>query len=245
MRLAAAWAGAVLWVTTNVLRTSGEGAMVKWRRVMVESSWIHSRAALNMGNLSLTLCGSTCMRTNRCRLWCLTQPGRCQLSPIIVSGSYQPSQPDGALLCYTSRSLDFAAQASITSTGDRNEEKAKENLVDGVYNLFSSGTAIAKCGEESCWFLVDLGTERVISEVLLMAHHNEGNRVNRFRDIEVKVGDVALNFSSYTLLGTFEGPAEPSQEVVLRPPSPLTGRYVLILKTSVNQYFQVAHLEIR
>ncbi|MPC54318.1 hypothetical protein E2C01_048227 [Portunus trituberculatus] len=245
MRLAAAWAGAMLLVTTIVLRTSEGGDMVMWRRVMVESSWLSKRIVLSRMNLSLTLCGSTCMRTDRCQLWCLDQPPQCLLSPIIVSGSYRPSQSGGALLCYTSRRLNFAVHASITSTGNVDRERVADNLLDGVYNGLQSQSAFAKVEGEKCWFLVDLSVERVISEVVLIAPHRNSSRISRFRNIIVKVGDVAGNFSSYIHLGSFRGPGYPHQEVVLRPSSPLTGRYVLILKTSLNNDLQIAHLEIR
>ena len=216
--------------------------MVLWRHVLVESSWIEKNATRN---LSVTLCGTLCMKYVRCQLWCHVKPHRCVLTSLIVSGSYQPLVSDEVLVCYTNKRPDYAAGASITSSGTEDSTRTADNLVDGIYNGNRTQTSIAA---KDTWFLVDLGVGRVISEVLLMmAHTQSSGPVERFEYITVKVGDVkeSGNFSSYALLGTFTGPGVSKQVVVLRPPTPLKGRYLSIQKMSGRKILEIAHLEIR
>lgn len=227
---------------------------VQWRRVLFEESlFTHTVMQTSRQLSSVTLCGAACMRQDWCNLWCRDPPTTCLLTSLIVSGSYQPSEPYGARTCYTrSRGLDMAYGANITSSPPYNEKKIPANLVNGFHTgIIQSLALVVDISNTTgdAWFLLDLGDTRTVSEVMLVAQlrssYDNGGKVSRFRDVEVKVGDVqeSGDFTSYTLLGTFQGPALRGERVTLRPPAPLEGRYVSIQKKSPGD-FTMAHLEI-
>lgn len=240
MRLATVWAWAVVFGAIE------GGNMVLWRLVLVESSLFKNTGDQTQRNLSLTLCGTACLKHDWCQLWCHVQPRECLLTSLIVSGSYQPSQADDALSCYTSRRPEFAAGASVNSSTMDGSLRIAENLVDGVYRRNKDEACTRKNLRKNAWLLVDMGAIRLISEVLLMSYFKKSDPVLQFQDIDVKVGNVqeAGNFSSYTLLGSFQGPGLSNQVVVLRPPAPLKGQYVSIQRWSTGALC-IAHLEIR
>lgn len=221
--------------------------MTLWKNVLVESSWFKETVVQTPRNLSFIVCGAACMRHDWCRLWRHDEPRGCLLTSLTVSESYQPSEPEGALSCYTSRPPELAAGASITSSPHHHSEiKPRNNLVDGIYSGdIYDAARVEPTSEVFAWFLVDLGVVVPISEVVLVAQPNS-NSERYFRDIEVRVGNVQTSgvFMSYSLLGTFAGPGEPEQTVVLRPSAPLSGRYVSIQRTTDGS-LQIAHLEIR
>lgn len=247
MRVAAAtcvWAA--VWLCGGALRgciaTGVEEQL--WRRVLVEPSWFDNTVRTARQLSPVTACGTACMRLSWCQLWCPVPPTQCLLAALIVSGSYRPSQELTARTCYTAREAEMAFGASITSS-DNDYNRAKEKLVDGVFrgNVWDCA-AVRADNVTDPWFLVDLGFPRRVSKVVLKAQPNEHAEA-RFSGTEVKVGDVkqAGNFTSYTLLGRVEAPLVSGQEVTLRPPSPLPGRYVSIQRTDAS-ILQIAHLEI-
>ncbi|XP_050724698.1 uncharacterized protein LOC127002683 [Eriocheir sinensis] len=244
---------AVLWacmagvVLLGAATTEGVEDAALWRGVSVESSWLKTTVTQTPRNLSLIPCGAACMRQDWCRLWCHEAPRGCLLTSLTASASYTPAQPVGALTCYTSRPPDLAVGATITSSPpDYVDKRHKENLVDGIY-----GGAMSDCAKvnafdgTTAWFLLDIGASVPVTEVILVAQPNS-NAPSHLRDVEVRVGDVQMagDFTTYQLLGTFPGPAVPEQTIVLRPAPPLTGRYVSIQRTT-TETLQIAHLEIR
>lgn len=249
MRLVAAtcvWAAVVVgaavvqaWVTAD------EGERL-WQRVLVENSWFRSIVQQKSQQLSsVTMCGAACMRQDWCHLWCRAAPTQCLLTSLIVSGSYRPSQLQDVLTCYTNRKPDMAFGAGITSSPPRDDIRVIENLVDGVFLGDVKNCAVVERDNSSNpWFLVDLGVDRLVSKVVLKAQPSDLAE-SRMSGVEVKVGDVeeAGNFTSYTLLGTFNDSLVAGQEVTLLPPAPLRGRYVSIQRTN-TRYMQIAHLEI-
>ncbi|XP_050724696.1 uncharacterized protein LOC127002682 [Eriocheir sinensis] len=236
-----------LWWVVAAATTEGVEDAALWRGVSVESSWLKTTVTQKQRNLSLIPCGAVCMRQDWCSLWCHEAPRGCLLTSLTASPSYTPAQPDGALSCYTSQPPDLAVGAAITSSPQHHvDKKQKENLVDGIYGGDIEDCAIVVTGGGAfAWFLLDLGAAYPVSEVLLVAQPNT-NVVHYFRDIEVRVGSVQMSgdFTTYQLLGTFTGIADPEQTIVLRPAAPITGRYVSIQRTTDN-YLQIAHLEIR
>lgn len=244
MLLAAALAWAMLCAWAAVFRATEAGDMVLWRRVLVNSSWVKGRNSHIEKSLPLTLCGTACLRDDLCHLWCHIQPRECLLTALIVSGSYQPSQENNTLSCYTSRQPEFAAGASITHSRFHNSNRPPANLVDGVFR--SKSIDLAACQSQSgvnAWFLVDLGVTRLISEVLVMTAYHGSSRLQSF---DVKVGDLQEDgdFSSYMLLGSYNETVVTVHEIVLRPPAPIAGRYVSIQKLDGTSLV-IAHLEIR
>lgn len=236
-----------LWAWVAEFRAAEGGDMTLWTRVLVEPLWFAEPVVQTTRNLSLILCGVACARHDWCHLWCRDQPLGCLLTSLTVSGSYQPSQPEGALSCYTSSKQELAFGSSITSSPHvQSDNKLRHNLVDGVYNGDLAVTALVEPDSGVfAWFLVDVGVAVPVSEVVMVAQPNEKAEV-RFMDMEVRVGKVQMsgNFTSYTLLGTFTGPGVPNQTVVLHPSVPLTGRFVSIQRTTAG-WLQIAHLEIR
>ncbi|XP_050712176.1 uncharacterized protein LOC126996096 [Eriocheir sinensis] len=249
MRLSAAacvWAAVMVgaavvqgWVTAD------EGERL-WLRVLVEKSWFTNFVERKSQQLSsVTLCGAACMRHDWCHLWCRAAPTHCLLTSLIVSGSYQPTSLQDVLTCYTSRGPEMAFGSGITSSPPRDAIRVKENLVDGVFRGDVRNCAIVERDNSSNpWFLVDLRVDRLVSKVVLKAQPTDLAEI-RMSGIEVKVGDVeeAGDFTSYTLLGTFNDSLVAGQEVALLPPAPVRGRYVSIQRTNIRQ-MQIAHLEI-
>lgn len=245
---------AVLWMCFVsglwwIVAAAAEGGrdVELWRRISLESSWLQPSIRQTPRNLSLIPCGAVCMRQDWCHLWCHEAPRECLLTSLTASASYKPAQPVGALSCYTSHLPDLAVGAAITSSPHYHVDvKQRENLVDGIYGGEILDCALVVTGGGAlAWFLLDLGAAYPISEVLLVAQPNT-NVVHFFRDIEVRVGSVQMagDFTTYQVLGTFTGIAEPEQTIVLRPAAPITGRYVSIQRTTDN-HLQIAHLEIR
>lgn len=244
---------AVLWVCMAgvVLRgaatTEGVKETALWRSISVESSWLQSAVTQTPRNLSLILCGAACMRQEWCSLWCHEAPRECLLTSVIASASYKPAQPVGALSCYTTHLPDLAVGAAITSSPPRYaDQRHKENLVDGIYGgLMSDCARVEALDATTPWFLLDIGASVPVNEVILVAQPNS-NAPKHLGDVEVRVGDVQMagDFTTYQLLGTFPGPAVPEQTVVLRPAPPLTGRYISIQRAT-TETLQIAHLEIR
>lgn len=247
MKPSVVWVCMALWAWATVFPAAEGGAMTLWRLVLVESSWFKETVVQAPRNLSLILCGAACMRHDWCRLWRHDEPRWCLLTSLTVSGSYQPSQSDGALSCYIRHQVELTFGASITSSKHyHSNKKLRLNLVDGVYNGDIDETALVIKGSGVfAWFLVDVGVVVPVSEVVLVAQPNT-NAANDFKDIEVRVGSVKMSgdFTSYSLLGTFTGPGEPEKIVVLRPAAPLTGRFISIQRTTDGR-LQIAHLEIR
>ncbi|XP_063877330.1 uncharacterized protein LOC135109695 [Scylla paramamosain] len=245
MRLVTVWAWAMLWAWAALLRAIGGVDMVMFGRVLVESSWFSKVDRETKSLSSLVLCGAECTRVKWCQLWCLVQPGECLLTSLVVSGSYQPLELNDIRLCYTSRRPDFAVGSSIFSSQRYDDTRPKENLVDGIYNWNVMQSSIIVSDNATAWFLVDLGVPRRVSKVLLIAQPTDLAR-HWFQDLEVRVGDIQEtgNFTSYTLLGTFVGPGNTSQVVVIRPSAPLVGRYVSIQRMTEGR-LQISHLEIR
>lgn len=223
------------------------GDLTVWRLVSVELSWFKESVVQIPKNLSLIRCGVECMKVDWCRLWRHDEPNACLLTSLIVSASYQPSQPDGALLCYTGRKPEYTTQAVITSSKHHHTSiKKRTNLVDGIYSGDIYDAALVESGSGVfAWFLLDFGSVVPISEVTLVAQPNT-NSYKYFRDIEVRVGNTQAsgNFASYTMFGSFAGPGEPEQFVVLRPATPLSGRYLSVQRTT-DDWLQIAHIEVR
>ena len=244
MWLAAVWAWVMLWAWI-VRGFEGVDEMM-FGRVLLENFWLKRASTSEWRNSSgVVLCGSQCMGVEWCQLWCLLQGRECVLTSLVVSGSYQPLQSDNTRVCYTSRRPDFAVGSAIFSSPLYDDDRVKENLVDGIYNWHVMASSIVVPDNATAWFLVDLGVSRRVSEVLLMAQPNDMARYY-FQDLEVRVGNVQEtgNFTSYALLGTFGGPGEASEVVVMRPPAPLKGRYVSIQRMTESR-LQISHLEIR
>ncbi|XP_063848905.1 uncharacterized protein LOC135093525 [Scylla paramamosain] len=243
----------VLWAcmalcACEILLPPVEGEdLTAWRRVLVESSWFKESVIRTPKNLSLISCGLVCMRHDWCNLWRHDEPSACLLTSLFVSVSYQPSQPDGALPCYTGRKPEFTTRAAITSSVHYHANiKQGSNLVDGIYSsdIYDASIVDQESGAFA-WFLLDFGDIIPISEVILVAQPNI-NSYHYFRDIEVRVGNTQAsgNFASYLMLGSFTGPGDPEQIVILRPATPLFGRYVSIQRTT-DGMLQIAHVEVR
>ncbi|MPC91907.1 hypothetical protein E2C01_086970 [Portunus trituberculatus] len=234
--------------TCNIMLPLVEGGdLMVWRRVMVESSWLKESVTQISKNLSLISCGVACMKNDWCHLWCYDVPRECLLTSLFVSTSYQPSQPDGGLDCFTDRKPEYTTQAAITSSVHYHTSiKQRSNLVDGIYSsdIYDASVVNSESGAFA-WFLLDFGNVIPVSEVILIAQPNT-NSYTYFRDIEVRVGNTQAsgNFASYSMLGSFTGHAEPEQIVILRPATPLFGRYVSIQRTT-DDLLQIAHLEVR
>ncbi|XP_050724694.1 uncharacterized protein LOC127002680 [Eriocheir sinensis] len=218
-----------------------------WRGVSVEPSWLKTTVIQTPRDLSLIPCGAACMRQDWCRLWCHEAPRGCLLTSLTASPSYTPAEPVGTLSCYTSRPPDLAVGAAITSSPRYSLlVKPKENLVDGIYSSEILDCSYVTPGNgATAWFLLDFRAAVPVSEVVMVAQPND-NAPQNFRDVEVRVGDVQMpgNFTTYQLLGTFPGPAQPEQTIVLRPAASIKGRYVSIQRTTDGN-LQIAHLEIR
>lgn len=246
--VAAACVWAALWVGVRLQWVGSANGVEEelWRRVQVEQSWFKSYVEKTTLELSsLMQCGVACMRHDWCRLWCHTPPTKCLLTSLIVSGSYRPSDPLTARTCYTNREPEMVFGANITSSPEYDAQRVRENLVDGVFaGLVRNCATVKPDNDTKSWFLVDFGTERLVSRVVLIAQPNDA-AVSRFPGLEVRVGneEQAGNFTSYTLLGVFMDPVVGGEVVVLQPSAPLLGRYVSIQKTN-NDMLQIAHLEI-
>ncbi|XP_050687361.1 uncharacterized protein LOC126980948 [Eriocheir sinensis] len=237
----------LLAAATASVGSGGSGHAALWRHVLVEPPWLKTTVTQTPRNLSLIPCGAACIRQDWCRLWCHEAPRGCLLTSLTASASYEPAQPDGALSCYTSRPPDLTVGANITSSPHFHPDiKRRENLVDGIFSSDMYDCAIVNTDNGvTPWFLLDLGATVPVSEVVLVTQPNE-KAPYFFKDVEVRVGDVEMSgdFTTYQLLGTYPGPAQPEQTVVLRPAAPITGRYVSIQRTTVPA-LQIAHLEIR
>lgn len=241
------WVGMALSACQILLPPVEGGDLTVWRRVLVEPSWFKESVTQISKNLSLISCGVACMKNDWCRLWRHDVARECLLTSLFVSASYQPSQTDGALICFTNRKPEYTTRAAITSSVHYHANiKQRSNLVDGIYSndIYDASLVSSESGAFA-WFLLDFGNTVPISEVILVAQPNT-NSYYYFRDIEVKVGNTQAsgNFASYSMLGSFTGPGEPEQIVVLRPATPLLGRYVSLQRTT-NDLLQIAHLEVR
>nr|XP_045588691.1 uncharacterized protein LOC123750636 [Procambarus clarkii] len=217
-----------------------------WRLVTVESSWITSTVQQTKQSLDTLKCAMRCASLGWCEAWCHDGALRCQLTNLVVSGSYQTNATTNVLTCYTNHSSlpEYAFHAAVTSTSVSGNIRIKKHLVDGIYD-WDIDSCSCLYYLSSPWFLMDLGRPVNVSKVLLIAQPNTG-AASSFRDFEVRVGASPQhtgNCASYKLLGTFPGTGTPSQRVVLKSPKPLLGQYVSIQMTSTD-YFQICHLEI-
>ena len=101
------------------------------------------------------------------------------------------------------------------------------------------------------FLVVDLGKITQIHRIHAIVQENLGKH---FGGIEVRVGttytyeantsDVIL--SNLKLFGTYPGPAQPKEEVIIAPDFPLTGRYLSLQRTDAleKHNLHVCRLEI-
>lgn len=240
-------AGMVILTAVAAAAAKGEEQQATlWRHVLVEPLWLKPSVTQQTRDLSLVSCGVVCMWQDWCRLWCHVAPRECLLTSLFVSASYTPAQPEGAQSCHTSHLPDLAVGAAITSSPHYDSTRQKENLVDGIYGNDNLDCSVVVPGNGGwAWFMLDLGAEHPISEVVLVAQPSSYAQ-HYFKDIEVRVGSVGMvgDFSTYQLLGTYMGPGKHEEVAVVRPAAPITGRYVSIQRTT-DGYLMLAHVEIR
>lgn len=235
--------------TLSVLVLQAKAAMYlqRWTLVYLSSSHFNGSTVQKESRaLSTALsCAMHCNSLSWCSVWCLETVSACHVSSLIVGGSVLEIGAD-VVKCYTKNYPEYAFGATIYwPIGSIDlPHRVKENLVDGVYDGSVDSCAITDLVVKP-WFLLDLGTPRSVREVVLIAEPDE-DVVSSFQNFEVKVGQrMELgDFSTYTLLGKFEGPSNVSQTVILTAPYPITGQYVSI-QMIYNGTFQICHLEIR
>ncbi|XP_013383411.1 fucolectin-like [Lingula anatina] len=118
--------------------------------------------------------------------------------------------------------------------------------VDGNYDdEMSHGSCSHTDAGQGEWWLVDLETTaRVAGVIITNRDHSSSYRLNNF---EVKVGTSyhdSSSFTQYKLCASYPGVA-PEGNTSLSCGSPLTGRYVLIIKVGSDDYnLQLCEVEV-
>ncbi|CAL4105072.1 unnamed protein product, partial [Meganyctiphanes norvegica] len=112
-------------------------------------------------------------------------------------------------------------------------DQVKENLIDGIYGYNDSKECYCSDQVTGAWFVVDLGETRWVNGVRITAMNNSWAG-QYFSNVEVRIGGSLVttgDFSPYTLLGQFTGPATPGQEVLVQPVVPAEGRFIYVQRT--------------
>lgn len=219
---------------------------LKWYRVMMEPSRLLGSAQYQRHDMDKMRCASFCNDAYFCWLWCHDARNGCQMSQMIVSGSYTPSDTQGALVCYTIRPPpEFAVNSIITSSPEQGNTSLLKYLEDGVWTYNHTETPKLAPSKQP-WFLVDM--QRVVRvSRLIMLVYPDALVPSVLSDVEVRVGlnlpPTPGDFQSYTRFYKAARASGMKNTVIFYTNSLTTGRFVSIQKMS-DGILSMSHLEI-
>ncbi|KAL7638516.1 UNVERIFIED_CONTAM: hypothetical protein RMT77_011086 [Armadillidium vulgare] len=191
-----------------------------------------------------------------CQIACLNSGNKHVFSNIEVSPFY--TNISEALLCYTKvrpnimNKIIQIFDSSSANTGY--STKIPEQFLKGINLRDNNKCLILSSSGNRMWFLIELDKEYEIEEVLLTPQtystsftpNNVEN--NKFRNLEIKIGKTKEfgDFSSYELLGTYEGPNIHDAIVSIQRKKPVKGRFISIEKIykTGNENFFVCFIQI-
>lgn len=223
---------------------------VELSRSLATASGTYSTLSIPPGASHTLRCSSGCAALPWCHVWCHDAVAKeCLFSNIFVMPDYEETNATDAYPCYTARPRSLVSRATIESSREATMSyplRVKENLLDGYYVTGNMNGCLFLKGGRFPWFLLDFGGLVSFQHVRIVVQ--TGKRAPEFNNVEVRTGTSPVSplgdFSSYTFLAKFVGPATRNQVVAFDSPSPVAARFVSVQKTSEQGMFQPCHVEV-
>ena len=229
-----------------------------FREVFLDETWLQNAKTTNSQTVSpvitrsviSTVPSALCVTISWCRIICQNEVDNFLMSDIFVLPFVNDRHGNNALKCWTlsrgsSFDLNTVSVVAHSPTFTKFPNRIPENLLDEIFNFQNRQCWVADYSNNP-YVLFDLQTLTTISRVTIVGQ-NGLNIVNHFRKIEIRLGNSSVtgnDFSSYTLLGYYDGTPSPNIIFEAMPLNPQVGRFLAIQRLSTTDRLQVCHLEI-
>ena len=198
---------------------------------------------------TVVIAAAACHSFSSCTLFCQENDGTYTFWRIIADPFLENDGQETTKKCWTSEDRgSIIPQLTGVSASARNlhpsfPERNANNLIDGVYNGNADGTAMVRGA--NAYILLDLGQEVLMRRIKIRPPYSLFN-LGRFAAFNVLLGNTpqTFDFSTYELLGHYEGPYDSLEFVYivdLEPPR--SGCYVSIQRTVLGD-FQIGNVQI-
>lgn len=221
-----------------------------WTRVYVEASKLNENEELKTTEVETNRVTNVGFRQLRCekRIWCqivcYESDGSYLMTSLLVSPGYKNTSE--GMLCYTRIRPDLLNGAKTSSSGVAPDypQRVSDNAIK---RMNTGGRDHDECfhGEQGdpIWILVELLNEYEVESVTLYPQTYEPGATNvadhyTFRNLKVKVGNSKQSgdFSSYTLLGTYEGPNTSNEPITIKSTTSIKGKYISVEKPHIKTW---------
>ena len=187
-----------------------------------------------------------CHGRSNCEIVCPVDETLYTFSSLYVIGGAIDATEGEKLDCYTTRQIMLFPTVG-TSLWDSKGPPASDallNVADGIYNGDRGSCYHGKIGPYE-YILVELTQISPVS-VVKMRSQPSGHIASKLVEVEVRVGNesVADDFSSYSLLATYQGPPRYNTDVAFQSRHPVWGKFVSVKTVDSSSMIQICTLEI-